>query len=317
MKKGTIIALIVAVALILVGGIILVLGLSFAKNPASDPVTALVERKHSIPETFENIVIDTEDCNVDIVVFDGAADPYVVVKEREATSHSVEVKDGTLKIKMNDDRRWMDFVGINWESMEMTVYLPQKEFASVRVATATGHIQVPEVFAAKELALRSDTGRVTCSAQVTTDFSCFTATGSITVKGTSPGKMHLDSNTGKITLSDITGKEIATDNDTGKTEAENVTCEVLACESDTGDVTLRNVLADRLLQIRMDTGDVRIEDCDAGRVDIETDTGDVSGHFLTPKWFSAQSDTGSVKVPSTPGGGDCRIETDTGDIYFE
>lgn len=317
MKKGTIIALIVAAALILVGGIILVLGLSFAKNPASDPVTALVERKHGITESFDNIVIDTEDCNVDVVIFDGAADPYVVVKERESTSHSVSVKDGTLKIKMNDDRRWLDFVGLNWAPMEMTVYLPQREFASVRVTTATGHIQVPEVFTAKELALRSDTGRVTCSAQVTDDFSCYTATGSITVKGTSPVKMHLDSNTGKITLSDVTGKEIAADNDTGKTEVKNVTCELLSCESDTGDVMLEDVLADRLLQIRMDTGDVRIENCDAGRVDIETDTGDVSGHFLTPKWFSAHSDTGNVKVPQTPGGGDCRIESDTGDIHFE
>lgn len=317
MKKGTIIALIVAVALLLVGGIILVLGLSFAEDPQADPVTALAERKYTIPETFENIVIDTEDCNVDIVVLDGAAEPYVVVRERESTSHSVSVKDGTLKIKMNDDRRWMDFVGINWENMKMTVYLPQKTFDSVRVTTDTGHIRIPEVFSAEELALRSDTGAVTCSAQVTEDFSCYTATGSITVKGTSPEKMHLDSNTGKITLSDVTGKEIATDNDTGKTEAENVSCELLSCESDTGDVTLRNALADGLLQIRMDTGDVRIEDCDAGRVDIETDTGDVSGHFLTPKWFSAKSDTGNVTVPNTPEGNDCRIETDTGDIHFE
>lgn len=317
MKKGTIIALIVAVALLLVGGIILVLGLSFAADPQADPVTMLMEREHSISETFDSVLVDTEDCNVDFVVFEGTADPHVIVKERESTRHSVTVEDGILKIKMIDSRKWRDHIGISWESMKMTVYLPQKMFTSVRVTTATGYIRVPEVFSAKELALRSDTGAVTCSAQVTEDFSCYTDTGSITVKGTSPEKMHLDSNTGKITLSDVTGKEIATDNDTGKTEAENVSCELLSCESDTGDVTLRNALADRLLQIRMDTGDVRIEDCDAGRVDIETETGDVSGHFLTPKWFSAKSDTGNVTVPNTPEGNDCRIETDTGDIHFE
>lgn len=316
MKKGTVIALIVAAVLILVGGIILVLGLSFAGS-AEDPVTMLVESEHTISEAFDSVLIQTEDCNVDFVVFKGDADPHVVIRERERTSHQVLVEDGTLKIKMVDQRRWQDHIGINWESMEMTVYLPQKQYENVRVTTATGHIQIPEVFSAKELALRSDTGRVVCDAKVTDDLSCFTATGSITVRGAAPEKMRLDSNTGSITVSGITGKEIGLNNDTGKTEAENVTCEVLACESATGDVILRDVLADRLLQIDTDTGDVRIEDCDAGNTNIETDTGDVSGHFLTPKWFSAHSDTGNVNVPNTPEGNDCRIETDTGDIHFE
>jgi DUF4097 and DUF4098 domain-containing protein YvlB len=66
-----------------------------------------------------------------------------------------------------------------------------------------------------------------------------------------------------------------------------------------------------------DTGDVEIENSDAGTVNIETNTGDVSGNFLTPKWFSAFSDTGDVTVPNTPKGGECRIQTDSGDIYFK
>ena len=316
MKKGAIIALIVAFVLILTGGLILVFGLSFA-GTAEDSVTMLVESEHFIPEAFDSVLIKTEDCNVDFVVFNGEADPHVVIRERERTSHQVLVEDGTLKIKMVDRRRWQDHIGLNWENMEMTVYLPQRQYENVRVTTATGHIQIPEVFSTKELALRSDTGRVVCDAKVADDLSCFTATGSITVRGAAPEKLRLDSDTGNITVSGIAGKEIGLNNDTGKTEAENVTCEVLASESETGDVLLRGVLADRLLQIETDTGDVRIEDCDAGNTNIETDTGDVSGHFLTPKWFSAISDTGHVNVPSTPGGGDCRIETDTGDIHFE
>lgn len=316
MKKGAIIALIVAFVLILTGGLILVFGLSFA-GTAEDPVTTLTESEHSVSEPFDNILVDTEDCNVEFVVFNGEADPHVVIRERERTSHQVLVEDGTLKIKMVDRRRWQDHIGLNWENMEMTVYLPQRQYENVRVTTATGHIQIPEVFSTKELALRSDTGRVVCDAKVADDLSCFTATGSITVRGAAPEKLRLDSDTGNITVSGIAGKEIGLNNDTGKTEAENVTCEVLASESETGDVLLRGVLADRLLQIETDTGDVRIEDCDAGNTNIETDTGDVSGHFLTPKWFSAISDTGHVNVPSTPGGGDCRIETDTGDIHFE
>lgn len=316
MKKGTIIALIVAFILILTGGVILILGLSFAGS-AENPVTMLVESEHTISENFDDILIDTEDCNVDVVVFDGEADPHVVIREREQTRHEVLVEDGTLKIKMVDNRQWQDFIGVSWENMEMTVYLPQKQYKSVRFTTATGHIQIPEIFNAKELALRSDTGRVVCDAKVTDDLSCFTATGSITVRGAAPEKMWLVSNTGDIAASGITGREIGLQNDTGRTETENMTCEVLACESATGDVVLRNVLADRLLQIETDTGDVSIIDCDAGNTNIETDTGDVEGHFLTPKWFSAFSDTGNVKVPNTREGGECRVQSNTGNIHFE
>lgn len=104
---------------------------------------------------------------------------------------------------------------------------------------------------------------------------------------------------------------------TGELNAENVTAETFTCSSDTGEVELEWVNATDSLQIRTTTGDVGIENCDAGRVDIETDTGDVSGHFLTPKWFSAKSDSGNVKVPNTPEGGECRIESNTGDIHFE
>lgn len=316
MKKGTIIAIVVACVLILIGGLILVLGLSYA-GTAEDPVTTLTESEHSVSEPFDNILVDTEDCNVEFIVFNGAADPHVVIRERENTQHTVVVEDGTLKIRMKDDRNWSDFIGLGWENMEMTVYVPQKEYDSVRVMTATGHIQIPEILSTKELALRSDTGRVTCKAQVTEEFTCFTATGSINTQGTSAKTIRLVSNTGKITLSNVAGKEIGLQNDTGKTEVENVTCEVLASESETGDVLLRGVLADRLLQVDTDTGDVRIEDCDAGNTNIETDTGDVSGHFLTPKWFSAFSDTGRVTVAGVPGGDDCYIMTDTGDIHFE
>jgi len=246
----------------------------------------------------------------------------VQIREYERANHSVVVEDGTLKIKMMDERKWTDHISIfnvfgQSESMEMTVYLPQKQYENVRVTTDTGRIRIPEVFSARELALRSDTGRVVCDAKVSEELSCFTATGSITVRGAGPEKMRLVSNTGNITLSGMTGKEIGLQNNTGRTEAENVNCEVLACESNTGDVVLKDVLADRLLQIDTDTGDVRIEDCDAGNTNIETDTGDVSGHFLTPKWFSANSDTGNVTVPNTPEGNDCRIETGTGNIHFE
>lgn len=314
MKKGAIIAIIVAVTMIITGGIILTLGLSFAGEPEHE--SKLIQQDIAVPDTFDKVLINTEDCEVVFVLYEGAADPYVTLKERENISHSVVVEEGTLKIKMQDKRIWKDFIGLGWENMEITVYLPQKEYASVRVTTATGQIRIPEVFQIREAILHSDTGRIVCDAKVSGNLDCSTATGSIRVLGSSPEIMTLESNTGRIEVGNVTGTELHLDNDTGRTEVENVSCKALTCESETGDVTLRSVLAEEYLQVFTDTGDVKIENSDAGAVNIETDTGDVEGHFLTSKWFQAHSDTGNIKVPQSREGGECRITTDTGDIRF-
>lgn len=316
MKKGSIIALIVAAILIFTGGVILVLGLSFA-GTSEDPVTTLQESEHTITAPFDSVLIDTKDCDVNLVPFEGNADPHVVIMERGSISHSVQVDEGVLKIKIVDNRSWRDFIGVNWERMEMTVYLPQKQYESMRITTATGHIQIPQGFQIREANLRSDTGRIICDADVKDNLGCTTATGRIAVKNAGAAIVALESDTGSIHVSEVTGTELHLENDTGKTELENVTCKMLTSESETGDVTLRGVVAEDYLQIFTDTGDVRIENSDAGNVNIETDTGDVTGNFLTSKWFQVHSDTGRVVVPSTREGGECRIESDTGDIRFE
>ena len=118
-------------------------------------------------------------------------------------------------------------------------------------------------------------------------------------------------------LRNVESTEIHLTTTTGDKTLENVACKRLICESGTGDVDLEWVMAEENLQITTNTGDVEIESSDAGAVSIVTDNGDVSGHFLTSKWFQAYSDTGNVRVPHTREGGECRIQTNTGDIHFE
>lgn len=315
MKKRTIIALIVAVLLVVAGCVVLMLGLSFAGDSAAQSV--LTEQEVLISESFESVVIDTEDCNVTFVPFKGDADARVVIREREAISHSVLVEEGTLRIRMMDNRQWTDHIGVNWESMEMTVYLPEAEYASLQVRTDTGNIAVSEEPSFKEMILRSDTGDIYCDGTTTENLDCMTITGDITVWGGTPTKVKLHSGTGDLKASGVNGTEIHLKTDTGEVDTEHVTTQMFTCSSNTGEVELEGVLAEEYLQIRTNTGDVGIGNCDAGQVDIETDTGDVSGHFLTPKWFSAFSDSGNVTVPNTPDGGECRIQTDSGDIHFK
>ena len=321
MKKGTIIALIVAFLLILTGGVILVMGLSYAGDSAQE--SKLTQQEMTVKESFDSIHIDTADCDVNFAMFSGRDDCMVAFREMDGVNHSVVVEDGTLKIKMTDDRKWTDYVGVfhvfgQSESMEMTVYLPAAEYDSLQVRTETGDITLTQEPFFREVMLRSDTGDISCVMGVAGDLlDCMTSTGDITVQNSAPGSIKLQSNTGDFEVSVVAGNEIHMKTNTGEVDAENVNVQMFTCQTDTGDVELEQVLAEDYLQVFTDTGRVEVDNSDAGTVNIETDTGDVSGNFLTPKWFQAYSDTGDVQVPHTRDGGECRIQTDNGDIHFE
>ena len=297
MKKRTIIALIVAFALIIGGGMILVFGLSYAGG-GEDPVTVLTESEHRIPEAFDSILIDTEDCHVSFVLFEGEADAHVVIRERERTHHSVLVEDGTLKIEMIDNRRWMDYVGICWKNMDMTVYLPQKQYESVQITTDTGDIQIPEAVSANEMVLRASTGQILCSGITADSLDCGTSTGGIRVLDSASAVMKLEASTGTVELENVTGTEIYLRTSTGKTEIEHLICKTLTCKSSTGDVDLEWVKAEEYLQVSTSTGNVEIENSETATVNIETSTGD-------------------VQVPAAWADSEMRIESDTGKIHFE
>ena len=316
MKRRTIIALIVAASLIITGGIVLIMGLSFAGSGRQG--NGLTSQEITIQESFDKIDIHTADCDVKFAMFSGRDDCMVQIRTQENVSHSAVVEDGTLKIKMIDERNWTDHISIGWtESMEMTVYLPAAEYESLQVRTATGDITLAQEPVFLQMMLRTSTGDISCAGAGGDVLDCMTSTGDISVRNSAPNVLKLQSNTGDFAVSAVAGDEIHMQTNTGEVDAENVNALMFTCKTETGDVELEQVLAEDCLQIRTETGDVGVENCDAGRVDIETETGDVSGHFRTPKWFSAVSDTGNVTVPNTPDGGECRIQTDTGDIHFK
>ena len=319
MKKGTIIALIVAFLLILTGGVILVMGLSYAGDSAQE--SKLTQQEMTVKESFDSIHIDTADCDVNFAMFSGRDDCMVAFREMDGVNHSVVVEDGTLKIKMTDDRKWTDYVLSEataiTEQMEMTVYLPAAEYESLQIRTTTGDIVLAQEPVFLDVLLRTNTGDISCTGVSGDALDCMSSTGDISVQNSAPNILQLQSNTGDFAVSAVAGNEIHMKTNTGEVDAENVNVQMFTCQTDTGDVELEQVLAEDYLQVFTDTGRVEVDNSDAGTVNIETDTGDVSGNFLTPKWFQAYSNTGDVQVPHTRDGGECRIQTDNGDIHFE
>ena len=308
MKKSTAIWLITASAIILFGLLLLVFAMSLDGWSFDKREEAIYE----ISEDFTDIsiILDTDD-----IFFTPSPDgtKKVVCLEDKNLEHTVTVEGGTLKIGLNDKRKWYNHI-FNFGETSLTVYLPESEYASLSIDSDTSDVSIPNNFKFGRIDVELSTGNLRCYASTVGDVRIKTSTGRISLADASFSSLLLKASTGDINISDVKCGDINASVSTGEIKLTNVSCNSLTADADTGEVELRNVIASGAFSILTDTGDVDFEACDAAEIYIETDTGDVSGTLLSEKVFLYKTDTGDVQLPETTKGGICKIITDTGDI---
>ena len=276
MKKKIRIWLLMGVALVLLGGIIFGATALIAKGDLTKmSVNNCITNEYTVNEAFESVTVLTKDAKVEILpAKDGVC--RVSCYEEESLRHTVTVKEGVLTVSVEDERKWYEYIGFHLNAPKVTVYLPEKEYASLRVENKTGDIQVREL----------------CAETLT-----------------------VTTTTGKILLENVTcGGDITTDFLTGGTHFKNVTCESLTAEGGTGGVTLESTRARGKVTVKTNTGAVKLLASDAETLEIKTNTGDVTGDLLSPKIFIPKTNTGDTTLPETTTGGVCKITTNTGNI---
>lgn len=272
---------------------------------------------YEISETFDSMSIYVDTTEITFALTDEEA-CRIVCHESEKVTHSPTVQNGVLIIRTVDTRKWIDYIGIFYESPQMTVYLPKDKYVDLLIETDTGDVRIPKDLSFATLKIESDTADVDCLASVSEAVKVETDTGNIRLDGITAGKVTLSTETGNITLHSTTvNGNVEAETDTGEVKLTDVLCSDLQVTSNTGNVDLRNVVASGRFSIKTDTGDVRFDSSDAKEIVVETDTGDVKGSLLTDKVFIAKSDRGRIDVPKTTIGGMCAITTETGDIRIE
>ena len=315
MAKKTKMWLILAASLILTGliifgGVMTALKWDFGKLSTTKYVT----NEHAVSEAFTDISVNTQTSKVIFAVSDTDT-VKVTCHEEKNLKHEVSVNNGTLTVEVKDTRKWYEYIGINFGSSKVTVYLPSGSYGACTVKTSTGDIEIPKDFTFEGLDISGSTCDVNCLASVSGAVKIKLSTGDITLESLSAGALDLTVSTGRITATGISCPgEVKAKCSTGKMNFTDVNCKSLISEGNTGDVYLKNVIASEKFDIKRDTGDVNLDGCDAGEIFITTDTGDVSGTLLTEKVFITKTDTGKTDVPKTVNGGRCEITTDTGDI---
>lgn len=288
--------LIVAVSLIVIGCLIFVGVMTMLKWNFNKLSTSKYQTKdYEITENFEDVFIQTDTANIEFVLSDNE---NISVKCYEKESHKVEVKENTLSIEKIDNRKWYEYIGINFLTPKITVSIPKGDYGNLLIKTSTGKVNITKDFKFKDVEISL-------------------STGDIKVENLTAKRIALSTTTGKIATTNVVcEEELSVKVSTGKTYLENITCNSLISNGNTGDIFLENVIVAGKMEIKRSTGDIKFDGCDAGEIYIKTSTGSVKGKFKTEKVFIVNTDTGRKEVPNTITGGKCEITTNTGDIII-
>ncbi|MBE5820087.1 MAG: DUF4097 domain-containing protein [Clostridiales bacterium] len=270
--------------------------------------------KYEINDEFKDIKIKTNTADIEFILSENLNN-LVVCNEQKNVNHSVEVKDNTLVIEVVDTRKWYEYIGINFNTPKITIYLPKSEYGELLIRTSTGDVKIPKDFKFSSIDILVDTGDIINYAPVYENVKVKTSTGDIYVENIIASMLELSTSTGQIDIVDvICSEDIEINVSTGKTNIVNSNCKNLLSSGSTGDIFMKKVIATEKFSIERGTGDVNFENCDASDIFIETDTGDVVGSLLTDKVVFAETGTGRIDVPKVIADEKCEIITDTGDI---
>lgn len=314
-KKAWLIAASVCVVIgcVVFGGVMMALKGDFSELSTVEYET----NEYEIKESYRNIEITTDTADVTFVAAKNSAS-VVTCYEQKDEKHSVTVKDDTLVIRLEDERKWYEHIGIGLGTPKITVTIPEGEYGTLSVNFDTSDVVLPEGFRFEAVHMLGSTGDVTCSASVREKLQVKTSTGDIRLENMSAGTVDLGVSTGHIAAISVScAEDIAVKVSTGKTELTDVICKNFTSKGSTGDVFLNNTVAGGKFSIERSTGDISFDGCDAAEIFVETSTGHVTGWLLSDKVFRTETDTGKIQVPMTVTGGLCRIVTDTGDIKID
>ncbi len=317
MSRRTKIWLIVATFLVLsgiifFGGAMTMLKWDFTKLSSGKNQT----NEYALADGFKNISIVTD--TADIVFVPTQDKSLVVCNEKKNLNHSVSVKDGTLVIEVVDTRKWYEYISINFQKTNITVYIPAEQYGTLSVKSSTGDIEIPNDLSFESIDITGGTGHVRCNASTSARTKIKLTTGNISIKDISAGELDLTVTTGDMALSGVKcDGDVKINVSTGEAQLRDASCKNLFSEGTTGDMLMVNVVAKDKLSVERDTGDIEFEACDGGEIYLKTTTGDIEGSLLSEKIFIVSHTTGSVEVPRTLSGGRCEITTNTGDIEID
>lgn len=306
MKKMIII--LIAVGLVIVGGVIATVAIIKAPRPE------LTSRTETFENTIKNFEIETD--TADLTFTKTAEDKIIVlIDEDEKEHYDVSVDGDVLIIKAITQKWYQNFLLFNYNKRKITISLPSEAYESLIYKGSTGDVNIPSDVSFTSADLHLSTGDVSFSASVVENLRIEVSTGKIKLNSLNAKNIELLGDTGNISLDNVKAYEaLSIKVDTGKVSLTDVLTGTLYVKSSTGDQILTKTIASGDATLIASTGDIKFDRADAANFDIKTSTGNIKGSICTPKLFNATSNTGKVTVPQDEGTSKFIAKSSTGNI---
>ena len=253
MKKALIVG-----AVLLALGILLGLGGLAAMGFDLSKLLSITYTTHTYtPEgDFADISITGVTCDIRIAKSEDNT-CKVVLRIDDRYDPIVEVENSKLSIRVDENLKWYQRIGIHWGKNTVTVYLPEKEYHTLEAKAITGDIVIAGGFAFSDVTLNATTGDMQVSSLACKSFTAHVTTGNLELRDVLTENMTLKATTGDIKLERCDGTEINIRNTTGDVEG-----------------TLRS---GKQFSAHVTTGKVRVpSDSGSGTCTITTTTGDIA-----------------------------------------
>jgi DUF4097 and DUF4098 domain-containing protein YvlB len=295
MTKKAKVWLIVAVVLVVAGSIFFVGVMSMFKWDFKKLSTVeYVSNTYEITDDFSNILFDTDTADIEFIESsDGKT--TVECYEYKNMLHTVSVVDNTLTVMVTDTRKWYEHIGINIGTPKITVYMPKGEYADLTVNATTGDVKIARDFKFGNAQIKISTGDIGFSATVTNNLNLKTTTGDMQLNGVFAKQIDLSLTTGVIKLNNIECDNLVSNGTTGDAKLSNVKADQkLFIKRSTGDIFLDgcdageifikattgdvkgSLLSDKVFVTKATTGDITVPNTTTGgKCEIKVTTGDI------------------------------------------
>ena len=337
MRKSTAVWFVIGGVLILVGATIFctvmsILNWNFLALDTNKYETNVYESDESVGDvkmdltTADVTFLASEDGKIKVVCY-----------ENSKNKHSVRVKNGVLSIGNNDLRKWYNYIGINFDSPKVTVYLPSNNGFGLEMNITTGDVKIAKEFKLFDVDIHASTGDVECLAYSAKNIKIEGTTGDVKIAGTEAKSVEIKVTTASCSLENVKLERVKMVCGTGNITLNNVAVESFASlHTSSGDIAMKELTVGEStyihtttgdvkfkggfgaeLSVEATTGDVMFDNFDANKMDIKTTTGSVTGILRTSKHFMVNTTTGDVNVEKYWRGYECNVRTTTGDVSIE
>ena len=292
-------AVIVAVALIIVGAVLAGCSL-WGLDGAWDQLSGknnMVTTQETITGEFTNIDVDVFWLDVQLIPSsDGTS--YYKATTYDSRPCTVTVENGTLMVRQQDNRKWHQHIGIYWEKTSLQVYLPEDTYGQLTIQSDTSDVTIPAGFTFENITITTDTGDVAIKAQV-------------------DGDLNITCSTGDIRLVGIAAKAICATTSTGDMDISQTKCDNLSISTTTGYCQLETLNVAEKLLATSSTGGKFLNKVDCGSLSITGTTGDTRlNNVKVSADAQMESTTGDWKLYNVTVSGDAKMESDTGEWEF-